>query len=72
MFEDELVALFPDDAYGYSKKPMIQSYQHIGQHGMACPSLMDEREATKEEYSELLEELKVLGYILEVMNNGNS
>lgn len=56
IWQGELVALFPDQPYGHG---YILSYQHIGQHGAACPSLLREgRYAKPSEYRALLCELQ--------------
>ncbi len=66
--EGDVVALFVD-CVNYPDG-CIESYQHIGQHGAASPSLQFELpEATPEEYSALYQELtEVIGYNLEVVN----
>ena len=57
-----IIALFPEipsTPEGY----YCMSYEHIGQHGSATPRLMDcTIPATKEEYSELQNELVRIGY----------
>ena len=65
-FQKELVALFPELIHNDN---YIVSYSHIGQHSGACPSLLKEKRAKKEEYKDLLNELKNIGYIMEVINN---
>ena len=58
--EGDIIALFPEFVSG----KYIMSYQHIGQHGDACPSLMKSlTDVDDSEYSELLNELtNVVGY----------
>lgn len=64
--EGDVIALFPD--YPYSPQGGIWSYQHIGQHGEASPSLIEEfQPASPEEYADLLEELQSIGYNLKVL-----
>lgn len=44
-------------------------YSEIGQHSTVfCEYIEESREATKEEYSELLSELEQLGYNLQILN----
>ena len=58
--EGDVIALFPGMPEGTG---FINSYQHIGQHGAATPSLIKElRPATEEEYLPLLKELRQIGY----------
>jgi hypothetical protein len=62
--EGDVIALFPKLPAGGG---MITSYQHFGQHGDASPKLIKElRKATKPEYTELLAELRRIGYCLTV------
>ena len=63
--EGDVIALFPrwNEVGG-----TIMSYQHLGQHGSASPSLVRElRSATAKEYAPLLAELKRLGYVPRVL-----
>lgn len=61
-FKDgQVIALFPQEPWDY--KGNIVSYMHIGQHGGASRSIVqDTKLATKEEYAPLLKELKKIGY----------
>lgn len=62
--EGDVIALFPNEAYGSGQ---ILSYQRLGQHGGASRALVKElRKATRAEYGPLLSELKSLGYCLRV------
>ena len=61
IFQKEIIALFPDDVTGN----LINSYQHIGQHGSASKSLLRCKRATK--YQDLLQELTDIGYNLEII-----
>lgn len=66
--EGDVIALFPDMPEGAG---MINSYQHIGQHGAASVELLHELpEAGINEFMPLLKELIGIGYKLEVMNDG--
>lgn len=61
----DTLAMFPEipaDAMG----DFCQSYQHVGQHGAASPSLPGvTRPATPEETAPLRRELEAIGYALE-------
>lgn len=63
----DVIALFPEiavDTIGYN----CQSYMHVGQHGAASPSLVDDtKPATPKEYEPLKKELEKAGYDLEVI-----
>ena len=64
VFKGELTALFPEELYNervYGKK-LITCYAHIGQHSSASRSLMRCKQAKKEQYQDLLNELKRQGY----------
>jgi len=59
----DIIALFPEipaDCTGYE----CLSYMHIGQHGAANPTILIARTvpAAPDEYAELLDELKCIGY----------
>lgn len=64
IFQKEIIALFPDHVTG---KNLIDSYQHIGQHGSASKSLLRCKRATKGQYENLYQELIEIGYNLEVI-----
>lgn len=56
----DTIALFPDFDEG---RGLIGSYQHVGQHGPADPSVVSiTRQATDEEAAPLLRELRAIGY----------
>jgi len=62
--EGDVIALFPGEAAG---RGLINSYQHVGQHGPATPNLLKMlRRATPKEYAPLLRELRRIGYCLRV------
>jgi hypothetical protein len=64
--EGDVIALFPNDIC--DARDNITSYQHVGQHGAASPSLIEElRPATPKEYGPLKKELESIGYELEVI-----
>jgi len=69
-----IIALFPDLNYqsGNANFGNIMSYMHVGQHGEADRALLRNRSllvtATKEEYADLLAELKERGYLPKVIN----
>lgn len=69
-FEDgEVIAIFPN-IYPVAKgsKAEVMSYMHMGQHGMASESLVNELEkASKEEYTPLKKELEMIGYLVNVL-----
>ena len=66
-FEDgEVIALFPKEEWDLNGN--IASYIHVGQHGGASRELLEDLEdATKEEYTELKNELEGIGYNFEVI-----
>lgn len=69
IFQNELVAMFPDDQFNHWNTKTCNSYQTIGQHGEASKSLMRCKSATKDQYNDLLKELVSIGYDdLKVMN----
>ena len=60
-----VISLFPEiptDLYGY----YCESYEHVGQHGGAdyFGVIMNTRPANEEEYADLAEELRIIGYDL--------
>ena len=61
----DVIALFPFEP-ATNDGWLCNSYQHIGQHGGACPSLMrvGTRQATPKESSPLAKELRAIGYNL--------
>lgn len=66
-FEGEVTAIFPDETWNLNGD--LVSYAHIGQHGPATREYRSISEpCTKEEYQDLLKELKNLGYNLKVIN----
>jgi len=60
--DGEIIALSPDTIADQNGN--IDSYMHVGQHSAASPDLLtDLQKATKEEYTDLLEELiNLVGY----------
>lgn len=70
--ENDIIALFPelDHKSGNANPRQIMSYMHVGQHGEATETLLTTDElvdATPEEYADLLAELKMIGYLPEVV-----
>jgi len=65
----EVFAFFPDEQFT-NESFMRTSYSHIGQHS-AChiKYAKESREATKDEYESLMNELVDIGYELEILNN---
>jgi len=65
----EIIALFPEiatDTIGYN----CQSYMHVGQHGAASPSIIDDTKPANMEdgaVKRLIKELTGLGYDLKVI-----
>jgi len=60
---EECIAFFPDELV--SVGAYISSYMHVGQHGEASISFMEEcRPAGDGEYEELKKELESIGYNL--------
>ena len=58
--EGDTIALFPDEP---QERGLIESYMVVGQHGSACPELIEELEvATVDECAKLLADLKACGY----------
>mgnify|MGYP005827358275 CR=1 FL=1 len=57
---DECIAFILDDLSSF---PNYTCYMHVGQHGEASPAFFDEcREATVEEWQDLYNELREIGY----------
>lgn len=70
--DGDVIALFPeqDHASGNANLGCIMSYMHIGQHGEATVDLLTDEglvDATPAEYADLLRELKMIGYLPEVI-----
>ena len=67
MFEDTVIALFPDQDWDVSGN-YCTSYEQIGQHGSADFGyvMAESRPATPEESAPLLQELEGIGYRLKV------
>jgi hypothetical protein len=64
--EGDVIALFPQD-HQDRRAGMINSYQHLGQHGEASRRLIKElRRASPAEYAPLLTELESIGYRLRI------
>lgn len=59
--QGDVIALFPEQIIG---EGLINSYQHIGQHGAAAWNGMGIycRRATSGQYRDLLQELQSIGY----------
>ena len=54
---EEVFAIFPN--ISWSGNGDVTCYEHVGQHGEACPEYVKEcRKATEDEYKDLLEELQ--------------
>ena len=66
--EGDIIALFPEIP-GTNEYWTCQSYQHIGQHGAAdtVHITMITKPATKEESAGLFNELKRIGYDMEMI-----
>lgn len=65
VFNSEVLALFPD--FPEWERDMITSYAHIGQHGNAHKSLLRRKKLDEPQYRELLTELQMIGYELDVI-----
>lgn len=65
MFDGEVIALFPEQDEG---RGLVNSYEHIGQHGGADYSgvISRSRKAIPKEYADLKKELTSIGYKLDV------
>lgn len=63
--DGDVIALFPD-LQAETNRPLIVSYQHVGQHGSAdyFGILADTRPATPDEFKSLKTELEQIGYRL--------
>jgi hypothetical protein len=59
----EVIALFPEDPANMEDH-LCNSYMHVGQHGSADPQLIFQQTlpAKSQEYKELLQELRRIGY----------
>jgi hypothetical protein len=68
--DNGLIAYFPDDVYSDNQPHLRTCYAHIGQHSSCHVDYAKEcREATPEEYKDLLAELISIGYDdLEITN----
>jgi len=61
---DEVTAVFIDENTEFP-----DCYAHIGQHSICCKEWIDEqKKATKKQYQPLLQELKNIGYNVEILN----
>ncbi len=65
-----VIAFLPDNE---ANTGMVDSYEHIGQHGEAYyyGLIAKTRLSTPEEYQDLFEELKAIGYNLRVLRRLN-
>lgn len=65
-FKGEIIAIFPNEP---TTKYFVLSYQHIGQHS-ACDYqyvIRNSKPATFDEYESLMNELKTIGYSLNIV-----
>lgn len=64
--DNEIIALFP--GLIESKKYLVMSYMHYGQHGLADYNYVVSKTklATPNEYADLQRELEGVGYVLKV------
>tara|TARA_R110000822_G_scaffold80191_1_gene191205 strand:- start:2117 stop:2467 length:351 start_codon:yes stop_codon:yes gene_type:complete len=65
LIEGEVLALFPEVSEGTK---YIGSYMHLGQHSAACKSRLKDKKASAKQYAPLLDELKSIGYNVDVLN----
>ena len=65
-FDDEIIALFPEDKADYHGN--VTSYSQIGQHSAADYNyvMQKSKKATSKEYADLKKELTSIGYKLDV------
>lgn len=63
--EGDVIAYFPEVPFDGAAK-FCMSYQHVGQHGGASPSLSITKPASPDEYAGLQRELESIGYDLEI------
>ena len=61
-FKGDIIALFPEIEESRDGK-FIGSYMHIGQHSGASRDLLKCRNAKPEDYKDLAQELRGIGYI---------
>jgi len=67
--EKNVYAFFPEEDYNDFSNQEKMCYAHIGQHsGCHIDYAEESREATKEEYTPLQEELESIGYKLQILN----
>lgn len=66
--DGSIIALFPEEPASALDPATCMSYEHIGQHGAACPCVVRGKTvpAQPEEYHRLYEELVSIGYSLEI------
>lgn len=64
----DVYAYFPEE--NHDREGIYKTcYAHIGQHSAIHPDYAQEsRNATEEERKELIQELKSIGYVLEILN----
>lgn len=63
---NDLFAFFPNEDYNDFSLTKV-CYSHVGQHsGCVLDYAKESKEATKEEYNDLKEELESIGYNLEL------
>ncbi len=64
--DDSIIALFPMEPWSHSPYT-CSSYMSTGQHGAACPTLINETApASPDLYEALHHELETLGYKLDI------
>jgi hypothetical protein len=69
--EEDLFGYFPNEFFNRDRVTKV-CYAHVGQHGACSPAYAQAcRPATKKEYKDLLQELKSLGYNLNVLPKRN-
>lgn len=70
-WKQEVIALFPYIIE--TRQGLVQSYMHVGQHGAACYEgiIRESKPANKEQRKDLANELKGLGYNLEIIKRRN-
>lgn len=67
---NEIVAFMPYDIENWRGE--FTCYAHVGQHSLCCYDYyLSCKKATEEEYKELLEELKSIGYDVEIIKKIN-
>ena len=68
-FDEEVIAIFPEEPYDDIHSDLCMSYMQVGQHGACSKAIIYElRQPITSEYIDLYKELESIGYELDVIH----